>query len=419
MSNIMRFNPFTPGLIAHPEMFAGRGDELKEIDRALYQTKHGTPWHFLIHGDRGIGKSSLMLVAERTAVGQCPVWGTKDERFRFLTVTVEIEPSTDYERLIRKIATGLISAVNRTEAVKSAATTFLAWAARWEVCGVKFNQQQGAPQSHQFVQDLSDQLAQVCDRLKDQIDGVVILIDEADNANAETQLGEFLKVFTERMTKLGCGNVCVGVAGISTVIEILREDHASSPRILKQMRLQPLEKSERIHVVRRGLKRAQEKSSIETKIDPEAEDWIATYSEGFPHFIQQYAFSAFEADNDNRITIDDAKLGAFQENGALDQLGEKYFRDMYHAQINSDEYRKVLQVMAVSPEQYVARREIAEKTGLKDTTLGNALHALKDREIIFPHPGKQGLYRLPNDSFALWIRMTMKREENRSALKQF
>jgi hypothetical protein len=416
MSRAMRFNPFTPGLIVNQDMFVGRDEELRQIDRALFQTKNGVPWHFLIHGERGIGKSSLMLSAQLTAVGRVHCWGTKDY-FRFLAVSVEIEPSTTYERLIRKIATGLIKAVSSVEKLGSRATAFLDWAANWEIGGVKYKKQEN--DSADFVQDLSDQMAAICERLKEEIDGVVIFIDEADNASSDTHLGEFMKIFTERMTKLGCGQVCVGLAGLSKVIDVLRDDHASSPRILNYMRLEPLGKNECIEVVRRGLIRAKEKSGVETKIEASAEEWIATYSEGYPHFIQQYASSAFEADNDDNITVDDCTTGAFAENGALDQLGEQYFRDLYHAQINSDDYRKVLQVMAMSPEQYVQRREIAEKTGLKETTLGNALHALKERGIIFPHAGKQGLFRLPNDSFALWIKMTIKRAENRSALKKF
>ena len=59
-------------------------------------------------------------------------------------------------------------------------------------------------------------------------------------------------------------------------------------------------------------------------------------SEGFPHFIQQFAYCAFEQDRDNEISDTDVVSGALAENGALDQLGEKYFQQMYFERINSN-----------------------------------------------------------------------------------
>ena len=77
---------------------------------------------------------------------------------------------------------------------------------------------------------------------------------------------------------------------------------------------------------------------------------------------------------------------AFKENGALDQLGSRYFRKMYSDQINSDEYRKVLRAMADCAEKYVSKQHIREQTGLGETTLGNALRALKTKGTIVEHP---------------------------------
>lgn len=117
--------------------------------------------------------------------------------------------------------------------------------------------------------------------------------------------------------------------------------------------------------------------------------------------------------------MEDVELGVFKENGAIDQLGTRYFEAMYRAQINSDEYRKVLQAIAKSPEKYVSKQAIREFTGLKETTLGNALQSLKNKQIIVAHQEKQGFYKLPNDSFAVWIRAQIDREENREHLKAF
>jgi hypothetical protein len=73
--------------------------------------------------------------------------------------------------------------------------------------------------------------------------------------------------------------------------------------------LEPLEWQDRMEVVRRpgGFK---QESTSETKITPEAEAGIASLSEGYPHFIQQLAYSASEKDSDGNIMIDDVMDGA-------------------------------------------------------------------------------------------------------------
>src|SRR5688572_17862077 len=57
----IRFNPFKPTLPATPRMFIGRKAEVQRLSRALRHTRAGEPRNFLVIGDRGFGKSSLLL----------------------------------------------------------------------------------------------------------------------------------------------------------------------------------------------------------------------------------------------------------------------------------------------------------------------------------------------------------------------
>ena len=66
----MKFNPFRPNSIATDELFQGRSDEMQFIERSLFQTKNGNPQHFLIEGERGLGKSSLFLRVAQQAKGE-------------------------------------------------------------------------------------------------------------------------------------------------------------------------------------------------------------------------------------------------------------------------------------------------------------------------------------------------------------
>lgn len=87
----------------------------------------------------------------------------------------------------------------------------------------------------------------------------------------------------------------------------------------------------------------------------------------------------------------------------LAQLGAKYFSEMYHAKISSDDYRKVLDTMAKHADAWVARKDLIAETGLKAGTVTNALNSLKNKNIILVDETRQGFYRLPTKSFAAWI----------------
>lgn len=123
-----------------------------------------------------------------------------------------------------------------------------------------------------------------------------------------------------------------------------------------------------------------------------------------PALIKQFAYCAFDYDADNNIDEADAVSGAFNENGAFQQLGSKYFDQQYFEQIRSDQYRKVLQAMSERYDAWVTKKTLRKETELKDSTLSNAINALTRRGIIISRKGVKGQYRLPTKALAAWIR---------------
>jgi Cdc6-like AAA superfamily ATPase len=114
---VAKYNPFKPGSIIHPGMFAGRLEEIRVLESALFQTANGNPTHFLIHGERGIGKSSLLLLIDGIASRGDESVMLK-ERFSFITINVELEPNDAYHQLITKVARELQRELDRSDALK-------------------------------------------------------------------------------------------------------------------------------------------------------------------------------------------------------------------------------------------------------------------------------------------------------------
>lgn len=91
-------------------MFAGRVDEIEDIEKCLFQTKHGNPQNFLICGERGIGKSSLMIFAEHVARGNLTF--NMDEKVNFLVLSIELKEKLSSYEFLQTLANKFKSELN-------------------------------------------------------------------------------------------------------------------------------------------------------------------------------------------------------------------------------------------------------------------------------------------------------------------
>ena len=60
-------NPFTPKSGWEPNIFAGRIDQFEFFEKKLEEARNGRCDHFLIIGEWGIGKTSLLKEFKRIA----------------------------------------------------------------------------------------------------------------------------------------------------------------------------------------------------------------------------------------------------------------------------------------------------------------------------------------------------------------
>lgn len=257
-----KINPFRPGQIVSPGMFHGRVNELDSLERALEQTKAGNPRHFLLQGERGIGKSSLLYYVDLLATGQVTCFDNHS-RFKFVVLNIELDPGNDYLDIIKKIGTELTRAIERNDELRRLAKQVWDFLSKWEVLGVKFRREQATYEQHTLLADLAESFINLDLQLAKTIDGLLILVDEADKPPASANLGQFSKLLTERLTKRGCNRVSLGLAGLPAVTTKLRRSHESSLRIFETMTLSPLEPQERQQVVLSGLKQVKNSQGLE------------------------------------------------------------------------------------------------------------------------------------------------------------
>jgi Cdc6-like AAA superfamily ATPase len=160
-----KYNPFRPDKIAPPGMFCGRMDELRFLDHCLLQTKNGNPQHFLIEGERGIGKSSLLLSEYVVATGKDTTFDG-DQTLDFIVVEISLEPEDTYFSIIKKITQQLKLAVNEREKLKAYAFATIEFISRVEAYGVRLRHGKETEDSELFA-NLQADLVHLIQRIKE------------------------------------------------------------------------------------------------------------------------------------------------------------------------------------------------------------------------------------------------------------
>lgn len=404
-----RINPFKPNSLAPVGMFAGRVDELQLLEDGLNQTKHGEPANFLITGDRGIGKSSLLLFLDAIAKGD--VTGLHGGKFDFVVISLNISDKMSLLTFLRIVENNVRREVGKTEVARKFLADTWSFVQRLRVMDSGIDQSEKEQDEEVILDEFTSSLADTCNRIvkpfngESKKDGMLFIIDEADNAISELRLGYFIKTVTEDLQKRACNNVMFVVTGLPETVEKLKASHESSVRAFHPLKIKELLPPDRKRVVDLGIKKANEINSEQTSVTDDAKEQISSLSEGYPHFIQQFAYCAFKQDADLIIDSNDVMNSAFAEGGALDSIGNRYYESDFYQKIKSDEYRQVLTIMSKRMNSWIKKAEIrAEFTG-PETKLTNALKALTDRRIILKNKERDGEYRLQQRGFALWIQL--------------
>jgi hypothetical protein len=411
-------NPFRPNSPVNPGMFVGRIDELNRLESHLVQARAGNPSNFMITGERGIGKSSLLNYFKWVAEGQIEFGAGAlggRERMKFLVLDTDVDSTTSQFALIRKFELALTQALAKSEPARAFLKDAWSFIERIEAKGVRIGRSGDQQQVDdllfdEFAYSLSRTVQRICDDgastlFNAKYDGVLILIDEADNGAKHLQLGAFCKLLTERLERRQCNSVLIGLAGLESLRNALAQSHPSAPRTFDEVRLGRLKQDEVSTVIDFCLARALKDNGRDTTITDDARAKIVALSDGYPHFVQQFGFSAFAVDEDDVIDERDFREGAFGKQGAMEKIGDRYYRDDFYNKIQQESYRQVLRVMADHLDAWVTKADIRAKFKGKTTILDNALHALRERGIILPKEGARGVYRLQHKGFALWIKL--------------
>lgn len=404
-----KINPFKPNHPIYQGVFAGRIEEIKKIDQALFQTKHDNATNLLFIGERGIGKTSILLLAKNIAQGD---FSWSDNTYNFLPIHLNINTKTTLIDFVLKFHNALKREIHKINLTQKIFENCWGFIKKLEVAGCKINEDNQTNKEiiiDDFVYSLSDTIKKLTSLSENKVpkDGIIVVIDEADTASPELDLGTFLKNLTETLAFEGCNKILFVLAGLPVVSNKLHESHESSLRLFEEYVMRPLNYEDVKYVINRGIETINIDASEDEKLTV-TEDAMRLFfanSEGYPHFLQQLGFSTIAKCNTTTIDSDLVNSSMFDEGGALDLIGNRYYVDLFYNKINSDSYRQILAIMAEKWNEWISKAEIRKQFSGSGSNLDNGIKALRDRNIILTKRGVRGEYRLQWLSFSFWIKI--------------
>jgi hypothetical protein len=364
-------NPFNPNQPIDPNYFEGRMDEVHKAIGALLQTRNSKTQHLLIAGERGIGKTSLALYTRHVAMEPNQTLKTD---FRFASAFYTVERGQNLTQVCEGLASRLLGSVETGVAQKcleKLKTLKLHFGVHVPGVGqISVDPVDEKQSSTRLYGDFEKAVREFWDEIKESYNGILLILDETHNLDSPEGLGAFFKVVSESWTVDNYRNIMFVVVGLPKVAADISDDDPSAPRIFAYVELSPMTESESLAVIARCL------SGTNKTIDEDAAKYIVRNSGGYPFFLQQLGYDAFNQDTDNRIDKSDAYLAVIQ---SLIHFDRMVFGRMYRS-VEGKQKQKIVDALADHFDFPLSAKELEKQLRIKN--IHQYLKPLEEQGIV-------------------------------------
>ena len=378
MGRTARSDPFTPGFGNLPRVFAGRDDEFNDLTRMVDRLTDGVyEQPRMVTGDRGMGKTSLLLHFE----------AEQAEAGRWVVRAAATRDSAVLGRLCRGLAETL-----RDHDLAGALGASIATALK-RLAGISLGATGLSVDLHHALDpslagdELRTLLTSVAELARADDTALVLLVDEAQNIDLPT-LGHLFYAIQEvqgvtvvdRDPDTGALRrdalpMAVVVAGLPGLVGRLRRAGSTFGERSKPVRLEALGRADVLVALREF---AHEGGAA---FDDDAAGLVADASGGYPYFLHVIGSHVWTAGGGGVVTADEAATGIARARPYL----EEFYRQRL-AEIG-DLQRSYLHAAAeLSPPERTPGA-VARALGRTSTQLGSTLNALADAHGLLRHDG--------------------------------
>ena len=364
-----RTNPYAPGAGTPPPELAGRDVVLHDARLAIQRNKSGqSARSFMFVGLRGVGKTVLLNEAQAMA-----------EEEGALTDFIEISAN---ELLSKTIIASLRSILRKLDRIKGVSEhvkrslrvlkSFVG-AVRIKVEDIEFSVdidgEPGVADSGTLARDLAEVFVAAGEAAKARKSSIIILIDEIQNLPAEEFEALIMAVHRTDQKKLPL--LIVG-AGLPLLVKLSGNAKTYAERLFEYPDIGPLDDTE----ARRALVKPAAQANVE--FESEAIAAIIKETQGYPYFLQEWGYQAWNTAIASPITAEDI---ARSSSIAIERLDRNFFRSRYERL--SDPQKAYLSAMAKCGPGPHRTGTIAKAMGKSSQQLGPTRDALINSGMIY------------------------------------
>jgi hypothetical protein len=287
-------NPYAPGAGTPPPELVGRDQVIEDAEIAMRRIVSArTSQHQLITGLRGVGKT--VLLGKLTALA---------EHVGFRVVRVEAVGGDDTIRSLLRQCRRVVEDLDRsgaTRALRSIESVSLTVAGT----GLTVDRFETTPDR----EALADVVVDVANVAAKKDVGVMLAIDEAQMVDPHDL--RRLLAGVHRCNQDGLPLFCA-LAGLPNLVGVVASASTYAERMFRVTDLGPLTPDQ----VTQAIVRPAEELGVSWA--PEATESIVDRSDGYPFFVQTWAYHTWNAATDEPISADDVERAAVNASQALD-----------------------------------------------------------------------------------------------------
>lgn len=360
-------NPFSPGAGTRPPELVGRDHILEQARILLGRVRQQRSEKSLILvGLRGVGKTVLLNEIGRQAAG-------------YHTISIEAHENKSLAALLTPHLRRLLFDLDRMENIsgkvrrslrvlKSFVSGIKIKVSEIEI-GLDIDPERGAADSGDLEADLPNLFTAVAEAAQDRKTAIVLLIDEIQYLS-EKELSALIMAM-HKMQQLQLPLVLIG-AGLPILTRLAGESKSYAERLFEFPAIGPLSSAD----ARKALKDPVEHAGVEFADDAIQE--IIRLTQGYPYFIQEWGYQAWNHGANQRIALGDVQKATTTVTKRLDA---NFFQVRFDRLTPSE--KKYLRAMAyLGPEAHPSGN-IAEVLGVKINSLGPTRANLINKGMIY------------------------------------
>lgn len=389
-------NPFSPGAGSPPPELAGREDILDKAMLTLARVKNGrAEKSLMIIGLRGTGKTVLLQVIERLAT---------DNQYKALMIEANEKKSLpevllpELRRLLFLLDTGTVS--TKVKRAFGVLKSFLS--------GIKLNfkineidfgigveSEKGSADSGNLETDLAQVFIALGEAAQDRRTAIAIIVDELQYLNEE-ELSSLIMA-AHKISQKSLPVVVIG-AGLPQLVGKAGRAKSYAERLFDYPEVGPLKKE----AAALALQGPVEKEGI--SFTEEALINIIQTTEGYPYFLQEWGYQAWNMATRSPIDIEVAKKST---EASIKRLDQSFFRVRFDRLTPREkEYLRALAELGTDPQR---SGNIADELGVDVKQVAPIRNNLIKKGMIYSPNHGDTAFTVP--LFEAFMKRTMKNQK--------